>query len=265
MNWQSYDLLFRLLSPLHVGYRKVGNLMQTRGYVPGKNVWAGLTARLTRAAGQGADGAAYSKIGEALQRHCRFTYLYPALLDGDGYKTCYPWHDDFDYRFFDSYTSAALNGDHQAAAEGLLHETEYIAPCTRDGQPVYLTGALYIQKDLPECLQNWQAALTQLQFGGERGYGWGRVQRLTLPEPVLVNEPVVTVAKDAVVRAHTYVQNAPLVGAIEPLIGWERNYHSTNRALWKLSDKAIICYAPGGQVTTASTFRIDPYGLWQAV
>ena len=48
MAWQKYDLAFQLLAPLHIGYRKVGNLMQSRGYVPGKNLWAALTARLTR-------------------------------------------------------------------------------------------------------------------------------------------------------------------------------------------------------------------------
>jgi len=79
MSWQCYDLIFRLMAPLHVGWRKSGNLQQTRGYVPGKNQWAALTARLTREYDDGAKGQRYVEIGQKVQKHFRFGYLYPAL------------------------------------------------------------------------------------------------------------------------------------------------------------------------------------------
>ncbi|HEX9926566.1 MAG TPA: hypothetical protein VGD99_28225, partial [Anaerolineae bacterium] len=79
MAWQKYELIFRLLSPLHIGHRKVSNLMQSRSYVPGKVLWAALTARLTRDYDNGRDGQRYEKIGNKVCQHFRFGYLYPAL------------------------------------------------------------------------------------------------------------------------------------------------------------------------------------------
>ena len=55
---------------------------------------------------------------------------------------------------------------------------------------------------------------------------------------------------------------AGVTGLVEPLIGWERSNKSG--APWKLSDEAVICYAPGSKVTTDSTFQIGPYGIWEA-
>src|SRR5947199_6878046 len=74
-----------------------------------------------------------------------------------------------------SYASTSLaNG--RNAEEGSLHETEFIAPHTRGDDPkqVYLVGYIFENKQgekLP-----WQGILRKLQFGGERGYGWGRVE-----------------------------------------------------------------------------------------
>lgn len=274
MTWQKYDLVFRLLAPIHIGWRKTSNLQQTRGYVTGKVFWAALTARLTREADQGANGAAYKEIGDLVQKHFRFTYLYPATLNGSGYKTHYPWQDDFDYLFLDSYTSTALNYDNQSAEDGLLHETEFIAPRTRTDQPVYLTGSLYTKADLTdERVESWPNVLNKLQFGGERGYGWGRVQLVGDPDQLdgkpIAGEPQgklveETKGNDKVYRttAHLITENTTnATGPIEPLIGWERN-NEDGKPNWALS-KATICYAPGATVTQPETFTITTNGLWQ--
>lgn len=265
MSWEKYDLVFRLLAPMHIGWRKISNLQQTRGYVTGKVFWAALTARITREAGQGADGKAYQAIGELVQESFRFTYLYPATLNSNGYKNHYPWEDDFDYLFLDSYTSAPLNYDNQSAEDGLLHETEFIAPHTRTDQPVYLTSSLYIQDDLPEKLKNWQPALNKLQFGGDRGYGWGRVKLIHCDKKREINGETVTVAVTANGRitAHLITQNTTNVtGPIEPIIGWERN-NEENRPNWLLSQEAKICYTPGTFVASETSFTIGDDGLWK--
>lgn len=280
MIWHKYDLVFRLLSPLHIGYRKTGNLMQTRGYVPGKNLWAALTARLTRDYGNGADGQRYRDVGDQVQKHFRFSYLYPALPK-DPMKDAqtagdltihYPWRDPelFDYRFLSSYASTALNYDRQAAAEGLLHEVEFIRPYAQplgDGEPlpVYLAGALYAQAELPDDLNRWQEALQRIEFGGERKYGWGRV-RLASPLDQWqeqTDEPHMRCQTGDVVRAHVQVEGADLVGQIEPLVGWERNTANFS-SNWHLSS-ATICFAPGSAVKQARTFEIRDFGIWQQV
>lgn len=179
MAWRHYVLRFRLLSPLHIGDRKIGNLMQTRPYVTGRVLWAALTARLTRDLGRETSGMDYRGIGAQIKKNFRFGYLWPSL---DGKTPYFPWdHDDFEYLLLGSYVSTAIDYDRQAAQEGSLHEVEFIAPVARDGRPVYLIGDLWVRNVLPSGLQSWQEALNRLQLGGERTYGWGRV-RLSDPQ-----------------------------------------------------------------------------------
>ncbi|HMR67701.1 MAG TPA: hypothetical protein PKE64_27135 [Anaerolineae bacterium] len=271
MAWQRYNLAFRLLSPLHIGYRKVSNLQQTRGYVPGKVLWAALTARLTRETISGAKGTDYEAIGEKVRNNFCFTYLYPAL-DPAG-PSCYPWDDDFTYRFLSSYASTALNYDHQAAAEGSLHEVEFIRPHARplnggESSQVYLVGNLYVNEaaNSDDKLKHWQEALDCLQLGGERGYGWGRIQPCS-DSPKLIggreDEPQVECKTSETIPAHALATGAKAVtgitGSIEPLVGWERDNEVATRK-WRVS-QAIICYAPGARVTEDTTFTIGHCGI----
>lgn len=277
MTWQKYPLCFRLLSPLHIGYRKIGNLMQTRGYVPGKSLWAALTARLTRDSGNGTDVQCYITIGQAVKESFRFCYLYPALpkdatkdvKSADDLTIHYPWKGSlFDYRFLSSYASTALNYDQQAAAEGLLHEVEFIrpwaCPLPDDDQPlpVYLVGCLYVQDHLSQELAGWRTALSRVQLGGERGYGWGRVHLESLPDQGGPVNPTVKVEKNKPVLAHVRAEGVSLVGPVEPLVGWERDSDENSVRNWRLSS-ATICYVPGAVVTTESTFVIGHYGIWE--
>ncbi len=280
--WQTYDLVFRLLSPLHVGYRKAGNLTQTRGYVPGRVLWAALTARMTRDAGQGATGSSYVEWGQVIQTSFRFTYLYPALPKQAWVRSAahvqlyYPWeHELFDYRFLDSYASTALDYDQQSAEEGSLHETEFVRPHARPlpgetrAPAVYLTGQVYLRKPLEWRVVNWKKSLNRLQFGGERTYGWGRVELVACQ--LLQTSPFPPVAKShnghilahaLAVDTHERKAVADVTGAIEPWVGWEQDNVHTNRS-WNLST-ATICYAPGATAADGISFTIGPDGIWEA-
>lgn len=281
MSWQTYPLAFRLLGPLHVGYRKVGNLQQTRGYVTSKMLWAALTARLTRDALPGAAGADYVRIGAKIDDQIRFSYLY-AALDAAG-PVFHPWQDEatFAYRYLDSYASTALDYDRQSAAEGLLHEVEFIRararPLADENPPqVYLLGQLYVQEELDTELVGWKEALARLQMGGERGYGWGRLDlrsNLSAPQETGLPTPQVRLGKGEALVAHALAVSAagrPAVsavqGPVEPLVGWERDNRAGRAAdkPWRIS-QALICYAPGSVVTADATFAIGPYGIWHAL
>jgi hypothetical protein len=269
MAWQHYHLCFRLLSPLHVGYRKVGNLMQTRPYVPGKNLWAALTARLTRDFDDGADGQRYLDIGETVKKSFRFGYLWPSL---DGKSPYFPWeHDDFDYLLLDSYAGTALDYDRAAALEGSLRETEFIAPVARDERPVFLSGDLWMQEDsLPADLAGWKQAMQHVQLGGERGYGWGRMTLVTdLAQPGEPAEPIFLLQAGQPITAHVLAvgtnraKAVPHVeGPVEPLVGWERDNITSGRT-WRLSD-AVIAYAPGATARQELRVRVGPFGIWEA-
>ena len=293
MTWTHYLLVFRLESPLHIGHRKAGNLMQTRRYVPGKNLWAALTERLVYMAGQAPNAQAYRRVGTALKQSFRFGYLWPAQAtekDEQGNwcpptRPHFPWDESdlayWDYLYLDGTARTAQIAEARTAAEGSLHEVEFIAPYTREGHPVYLVGDLWVREDgLPEQadsvpLKNaWQNALRRLQIGGERTYGWGQValvselralqsrqtswgwtyqdqgQKIVLVIPTNARLPVHALAAD--LDSQSAIQ--PAEGPIEPWLGWERNEQG-----FRLP-QARIMYAPGARVKDNFTVLVAPWG-----
>ncbi|MCX7609760.1 MAG: hypothetical protein N2049_11185, partial [Anaerolineales bacterium] len=114
MAWSAYQVIFRLRSPMHIGWGKVGNLQRTRPYVTGRTLWGALTMRLTRDAAQGhgpvTDSFEYRKIGDQIHQHLAFTYFYPATQSGNDYWVAWPWENEslFRRRFLSSYQGTAL-------------------------------------------------------------------------------------------------------------------------------------------------------------
>jgi len=127
--------------------------------------------------------------------------------------------------------------------------------------------------------------LQRLQLGGERGYGWGRVEPAGEPkewdgQPLFgwytiepnAWPPVLTAKKEARLLAHALAADfdeegkvhravSGVAGAVEPLVG--RETHSHGRfGVWL--SRARVCYVPGSKVSAEAHFRIGPYGVWEA-
>jgi hypothetical protein len=274
MSWIQCKVALLLSSPMHIGWRKAGNLQQTRRYVTGKVFWAALTARLTRDMGRGNQKDAYADIGTKIHEYFRFGYFYTALKKKDIKKIesvedltmSYPWDVNFDYLFLDSYASTAMDCRTGVSAEGTLHEVEFISPKSRRGEQVYLVGDIWVKDMIPEETKYWDTSLEYLQLGGERGYGWGRVRPVF--DPVAICEE----NKDAVevkiksrerVLAHVDARNIQdeLSGSIEPLVGWERD---AGRGGWALTKNVELAFIPGSVVTCDQvSFVIDKFGIWK--
>lgn len=279
MSWQAHRVVFRLSSPLHSGWRKVGNLQITRPYVIGRAVWGALTLRLTRDRAQGSgpatDSRQYLEIGEQVHQSLAFTYFYPALKSGTDYQVAWPWENEkaFRRRFLSSYQSTALAYPQQAAAEGLLHEVEFISPHTLDtGEPVFLEGYVFAKED---CVLDWQAAFKRLQVGGERGYGWGGLELeaiLSLESGQLFHlatcevdgeAPLIRLPARGCLLAHTPASGVSITGDVEPLVGREWRSHNSRRCyVGQHIEYTDICFVPGSQVDQASDFVIGKFGLW---
>ena len=137
MAWRCYKLVYKLNSPLNIGWRKMGNLLQTRKYVLGRTMWGAVTAKLTQELGE----YNYKNIGEFVGDNLIFTNFYPALdpvfpllpnlQDGKQYMGNIP-SDEFDFQFLSSRASTAINIEVNAAEESQLYEVEYIVPETKD-------------------------------------------------------------------------------------------------------------------------------------
>jgi hypothetical protein len=269
MRWTAYRVVFRLLTPMHMGAAKLGNLQITRPYIHGKALWGGLTARLTRD-DPGPDGD-YERVGRRANEELAFGYFYPTT---GNQVTLWPWDnpDEFGWRYLGSYASTALNYSQFSAEEGSLHETEYVAPFTRDGEPVNLIGYIFAQEG---CSLPWRPTLERLQLGGERTYGWGRLALSHISTAtgglfdryameLHSSRPSVTLGGQDHLLAHTLAVGAGAVkarGRLAPVVGRETRVadaHGRNLS------RALICWEPGSSVEAAVTFAIGPYGVWAA-
>lgn len=310
MAWQAFRLVFRLRSPLHVGRGKVGNIQLTRPYVTGRAIWGALTERLTRDGFQGGGpataGPAYRRMGQKVHEHLAFTYFYPALAGGGGdYRVCWPWAggeaadgdvDDaaaeraFRARFLGSYAATALEYPRHSAVEGSLHEVEFLSPQTieadpADSQPVYLLGYLFAAEGAPP---GWPDALHRLQIGGERGYGWGRIEPVAQAggrpgAPSLRPEekqafghdldlsgerPILTLTAEDHLLAHARAGDGlELAAAVEPLIGrrWDAE-RDRQRHAGQYLEYDGLAYPPGSRLPGGDgvyRFQIGRYGVWR--
>ncbi len=283
MTWKAYEIILRLRSPAHIGWRKVGNLQITRPYITGKVLWGALTMRLTRDQSDGSVGAlkTYQKTGEKVNENLVFTYFYPALKTGDNYKVVWPWEDESNFRrrFLSSYVSTALAYPRQAADEGSLHEIEFISPNTLDtGEPVFLKGYVF-EKDGSSL--DWKPAVNRLQLGGERGYGWGDVRlekeirklednklfdnKATIKESERC-KPVISMHNGSRILAHTLAEYMEADGAIEPFVGREWRSDNISR---KYAGQHIeyhgLCFIPGCVIKQDYNFMAGDFGIWRKI
>lgn len=260
-------MVFELLSPLHIGYRRIGNLASTRRYVPGRAIWGALTARITR----DARGQNYAEVGRQVQQELAWTYFFVSATPGK--VQLWPWDRngrEFEWLHLTSVASTALEDGH-SAEEGALHEVEHIAARTRSGDRVYLTGYVF---ERPGATLDWRGALNRLQIGGERSYGWGRVRPVAVtplegpcfgiyPTQTTSARPVIEVPGKAALVAHTLASDADdFYGAIEPLVGRETDTESA--AFGARTSSAVVCWTPGTRTRNATVHhRIGPYGIWE--
>ena len=275
MPWQPYKVIFRLRTPVHIGWSKIGNVQRTRPYITGRVFWGAVTMRLTRdwasQHGTVAQAQAYRDIGEQVHQHLAYSYFYPATKTGGAYQVVWPWEDPsrFRSRFLGSYNSTALNYPQQSAESGLLHEVEFLAPYTIDtGEPVFVVGYVFASDS---CTLPWQAACQRLQVGGERGYGWGDLALIHC-QPVADDarlfdqidfngsskRPILQIETGQALLAHTLADGVSADGAIEPLVGREwQDYPGQQVA------HTGICFVPGSKLKQKVSFVIKRFGIWE--
>lgn len=281
MKWTAYRVVFRLMSPLHIGYLKIGNVQRTRPYVMAKALWGALTARLTRDCPE--LGSDYQVVGQCVREQLAFSYFYPALecdrplypdytLEGLRYGPEQMEPEEFAWCLIASYASTALDAQRASAEEGSLHEVEFVSPWVRAkekdcSKPVYLVGYIFERQG---CELRWREVLDRLQLGGERKYGWGRVCKQEEPKvegtffgyELDLNgfRPRVKIKKCQPLLAHGVLDGLAAKGQIEPLVGRETENGGKFGA--HLS-RARICWVPGSRLIEERVLSIGDYGFWQ--
>ncbi len=210
--WEKVDIIFKLKSPLHIGYMpfKGSVVSPTRHYVPGRNLWGAIvkstTEYLCEKNHRKPTADDYKEIDKQIMGNFRFSYFY--LYDG---RTIYfPRYTDeglkygdnkeeitkseFERRFIGSLISTAIDNNGTAKDES-LHEIEFINNKFKDEngniKPVMIAGCIWVRENArkenariedKEVIINDKGIfieefniIRELILGGESKYGFGHV------------------------------------------------------------------------------------------
>ncbi len=266
MAWKAYSFRAPLLSPLHAGWRTVGNLKQTRRYVPGRSIWGALAGRLARDRFREDYAAGRAWVGQYL----RYSYWY--VSDREGGLGLMPWADGFDWLHMGSHAGTALR-DGRAKLDGSLHEVEYLASKTREGNQVWLHGVFFLDDaGGVSAGQLWE----RFQTGGERTYGWGRVGAAVVEEcpgtflwggswEWVVGAEGVRVrsvggaAAAAVAHVAAEGLGGTVKGGLETVVG---RVTSESGGFGRDFSVAEVCWSPGSRL--GGEFEVGEFGIWRA-
>ncbi len=284
MGWKQYHLIFRMLSNVHVGYRRVGNVMMARRYVHGR-VLRGAIINCLAMNIFNEESNAYQAASEDLKNNIRNTYLWPAIpkdnhekhptdipekVKWDRLQAIFPFEEtnglryfypsprgmkkeEFDYMFMSTEQRTSVMPDTSTAEEGMLFEIESISNFTRTGKPVFLVGTLWVSDAIQESPELF---LANMILGGERTYGWGRGV-VHIEQVVTATHEPDKIQFDGYTPSHIISDNLTMnsMARVEVLAGWEwvgRKHQLTHR----------VSYKPGCQVDGSTEFEIDEYGIW---
>ena len=118
----------------------------------------------------------------------------------------------------------------------------------------------------------WRKWLGELQVGGERRYGFGRLRLVEMKSfgnlenytvQLETDRPRVAIPGDGVILAHALAEGVEARGMVEPVVGRETSGDST-RFGTKLTT-GRVCWAPGSIVNHETAFQVSETGIWTKI
>jgi len=279
-------LKYKALSPLHIGYgRRLGIINQTRYFIPGINIWAGLSVNLVQKLMRTYNSEVYVKAGNFIKENFLITNFYPVIDN----SVCLPQFKkegfyygpyskyEFESIVLDSYTSTALQM--KTAEEGSLHEIEFLKNKIKV-ENIYLDlqfegyigikNDQVLQEDLKLHYEDRSLPLLEIvkdiSIGGERKYGFGRLTLSENPqktekfwEEFKIEGSKITIDKDKATPFYIKITNnfnKRFIGDIEPIISrlWIDS-PSNKTGSGQEVKKYGVCIVPGSLVK--KEIRID--------
>jgi hypothetical protein len=281
MNWQCFRITFELLSPLHIGFHKVGSVQRTRHYIPARNLLAASAETFVRT---GLFRCSYQDALRWVQEHFAFSYFFVTeaqeLIPGyteEGLKYGGVEKDSFERRYISAHVTTAIEASAGSAEDGSLHEVEFISPHTLDDTQnptrTRMSGYIFVRDDAWKTVGNektLKSRLTDLQVGGERRYGFGRLRpadwtrsssicgsHLTLD----ASRPQIQMAEGCSFLAHVPANGVQARGMIEPLVG--RETKTDSRTYGRTLIRSGVCWVPGSICEETGMFEFSAEGIWK--
>ena len=294
-----YKVMYKALSPIHIGYKSIGVLDTTRYYITGKAVWGAMTAAVTRYLIDAPSSKDYTRMGSFVKKNIRATYFFPTVnntLYCPGYEFEEIKYGDlsknaFEKTFIYSFVSTALDLT-KTAEDDTLHEVEYIKNRVRMKetiQDVHWTGYLFVDEEEKDDLEikteevdftimggkNEMKAseiFKGIQVGGERNYGLGKLElegnleKINRKTGRIFNSMVEgDRIRSNIALGHVHYADIPYVGDVEPLVGREWSKEGSGRKVTintQGQNAQGIFFVPGTCFKCEHMFEIAEYGVW---
>jgi hypothetical protein len=272
MTWQCFELTYELLSPLHIGYHKVGNVQRTRYYIPARNMLAATAEGLV----EGGQSQSYKDALDWVRENFAFSYFF---LVGDSLPLLPHYRPNvglrydelsvhqFERRYVRALVTTAIAPKNRAAQEGSLHEVECIPENWADERgeccKTRLQGWFFTRDNV-----RWRAVFEALRVGGERRYGFGRLSLTSNKETVTLSgaslitggsRPRIRLEATSPLLAHSPVQGLEAKGSIEALVGRET---TTSDRYGRELTRGEVFWAPGSFCDSACEFEVGRDGIW---
>uniref|UniRef100_A0A7C3UP78 CRISPR type III-associated protein domain-containing protein n=1 Tax=candidate division WOR-3 bacterium TaxID=2052148 RepID=A0A7C3UP78_UNCW3 len=297
MNWQIYKLLYRIESPIHIGFHKLGYVARTRYYIPGRTMWGAGAEALAQKIGtirnRKIDDSLYRTAQDFFKKQAIFAYFYlqekekiflPRYTE-EGIRFGDIPIEEFELKYITSFGKTAIEPKSLTAEEGSLYEIEFIKPLP----DLYLTGYLFLKENAQFENENvsWEEGeislkeiISSLSIGGERRYGFGRI-RLVKSEKI-ENSKInlfgirVELEPNQEIIKFTFPENNPLFahlaiegteeikikGDIEPLVGREFAFEKNGKiGFGQYISQAQICWVPGSILAQATSLKLGNFGI----
>ncbi len=291
MSWRVFNAEFKAKTSLHIGYHKVGLLQRTRYYVPGKLLWAGLTAKVTPILKNKPTGSDYKDIGDFLQENMIFSYYFlkcegnefkPKFIEGIGLTYGIKSTQEFEKSFITSIPSTAIDSETMSAEDETLHEIEVISSHNKESnQPVSIFGHIFVKEGVDGNL-SLDVEDNEIKFngtsindilkdgifvGGERRYGLGYIQLEDNVKDVdnskftVKNDKVCTELKQGeTIEAHLGTNDSvSLKGEIEAVSGRNWGKKGAGRSL----SESFLAWIPGSIVEEKMLVEVGKFGIWE--
>lgn len=328
MSWKCWELQFKANSPLHIGYgAKLGIIDRTRYYIPGKTLWGAIVAKLGQIIDKTSEdpNEFYEDLGRFVKNNLIFSYFYimedPEKADPN---ILYPHFtkngvyygklskSEFEKTYITSYTSTALEKNNETAEEGSLHEIELIKDRKKisgELRDTYFIGYLFVNGKSDNnkytikidnsnnvyLQRNGRKialfdVIKKLQVGGERNYGYGRIELIGSPVPTqklfteqitvdldTENKPILNLDTKSHTFSHLIVKDkngneylsnlSNISGDFEPLVGREWDEQGSGMSpkfegIGLVPGSSFTLKKPNNDENTPE-ISIKKYGFWE--
>lgn len=176
-----YKIIFKQMSPIHIGMKNYGVLSETRVFIPGWTIWGALVNNYGKYTG--GEVAGFEKGKRIFQN---ITCFYPEIDDKSmfpNFKNGRLYMGDVSEKQFrisntDVLMSTAIDPAYISAKDASLHETEFILHKSKDTKKnTFWIGLLGIKEEDKSVFNDFMSTLDEIFIGGEISYGYGQLKK----------------------------------------------------------------------------------------